>query len=150
YCYSPDAIAALEKRFDCLGNLFINHYADLTDTAVKTQLTDALHTQFSEGVIHHLGSADTTYPGFEWLRAELLVMLGDDAYTQALSSRFDLAELSGAAFEGTLFEPGGINLSGIAGAEMRNLYLGTQYYQLAFDRLVRLLPSMERILDRTS
>src|SRR5262249_53993023 len=107
---------------------------------LQTQLLGALQAAFSD--------ASASEPGFEWLRAELLVMMGDDAYVKALSSRFDLAELGIADFRGTALEPGGINLSGVAGAEMSTFYLATQYYGRATERLSALLGPMGQIVEK--
>ena len=107
---------------------------------MQTQLVQALQTSFSDGPGEELG--------FERLRAELLVMLGDNAYVQALSSRFNLAELGIASFPGSQLETGGIDLSGIAGAEMYSLYQATQYYQLAIERLSTLIGPIWQIVER--
>lgn len=86
------------------------------------------------------------HEGFERLYAELLIMLGDEALTAAFASRFDLAGTGGAAFIGSAFEPGGIDLTGIAGFEMVKLYGAVQYYQLALDRMYLLGPNFEQAL----
>src|SRR5262249_45563973 len=80
------------------------------------------------------------HDGFERLNAELQIMLGDDAYTRAFQSRFDSAGAALASFEGSKLEPGGINLGGVAGHEMHNLYQATQYYQSVLDRFFALSP----------
>jgi hypothetical protein len=143
YCYAPDQIVALQERHDCLIDIYLNHYDDLNptglDARLQQQITTALHSAFAD--------TSATEPGFEKLYAELLVMLGDNAYVHALSSRFDLAGLSIANFQGSQLEAGGINLSGVAGAEMVSLYSATQYYQLAIDRLSALLPQMWQIIN---
>ena len=49
--------------------------------------------QAAEVVADSFGkSSDHGNAGFERMYAELLIMLGDEAYTQALGSRFDVAE----------------------------------------------------------
>ena len=65
-------------------------------------------------------------------------MLGDDAATRALGSRFDLAGSAIGVFDGDLFEPDGLSLTGGAGYEMRLLYQGTQSYRLVVERFHRL------------
>jgi len=82
------------------------------------------------------------HEGFEDLNAELLVMLGDESFTSAFASRFDLARLNIAAFEGSKFEPNGMDLEGGAGFEMYKFYQAAQYYQKALDRFYRLTPSI--------
>jgi hypothetical protein len=86
------------------------------------------------------------HEGFEWLYAELLVMMGDEAYTSAFASRFDLAGMNLQSFQGSLFEPGGMDLAGGAGYEMFNLYLSTQYYQMALDRFYAMSPYLWQAL----
>jgi hypothetical protein len=153
YCYSPDEIVALEQRFNCLDEIYLDHYDALidpatgaADTVMQGELTQAIHDALADRTEQLPLQLPIVHPGFEKLRAELLVMLGDDAYTQALASRFDLAGLAVASFQGTQLEPGGINLSGVAGAEMFQLYLATQYYQLALERFGLLLTPLWRIL----
>ena len=46
------------------------------------------------------------------------------------------------SFEGSLFEPNGINLSGVAGYEMFTLYQAAQYYEMALNRFYSLLEYM--------
>src|SRR5262249_8739637 len=85
YCYSPPQIGELEQRYDCLLDIYLDHYDAIKNAAVKVDnqklqdlLGDALRAGFShrqEGVAPNA----VYYPGFEELRAELLVMLGDDA-----------------------------------------------------------------------
>ncbi|MBN1773932.1 MAG: hypothetical protein JXB32_21915 [Deltaproteobacteria bacterium] len=135
YCYDPVAIEQVRERVDCLVYLHQEHGAELsatTRTVVKDYLTVDVSVDRSE--------PGRSRDGFEALYAELLVMQGDESYTQALASRFDLAGMRRATFEGSLFEPDGINLSGVAGHEMYTLYQAAQYYQLALDRYYALLP----------
>jgi hypothetical protein len=128
YCYDAPAIERILDRVDCAVHIYTTHYDDLSDPARAT-MVDFLVRNFSYST-----EGDLVYDGFERLYAELLVMLGDEAYTSAFSSRFDLAEQAVKTFEGTLFEPGGIDLSGAAGFEMFKLYQAAQYYQAALDR----------------
>ena len=67
-------------------------------------------------------------------------MMGDEEYTNAFASRFDLAGSNIKTFEGSLFEPNGIDLSGGAGFELYSLYKATQYYQKALDRFYTISP----------
>jgi hypothetical protein len=144
YCYAPDQIEAVRERIDCLLSIWRLHYADVSaaGAATRARLDTYLCTNFAYAEACHSGMTTTAYPhdGFERLYAELLVMMGDESYTRALASRFDLAGQSGASFEGTLFETGGLNLSGAAGVEMLDLYRATQYYQEALDRFYALSP----------
>ncbi len=141
YCYDPPLIEELEERIDCALHVYMN-YSDLLSNQTFASLREYLNVNFAvEGRIEQR-------EGFETLYAELLIMLGDEAYTKAFSSRFDLAGLYEATFEGSQFEPGGIDLSGVAGQEMYSLYLAVQYYQLALDRLYRLMPTLEESLRR--
>ncbi|MFW5739873.1 MAG: hypothetical protein ACOC1F_05865, partial [Myxococcota bacterium] len=144
YCYDPAVIEELQKRVDCVTHLYL-------DPSVAPQLTQqtnlALRNYLKENFSIIQVSIDDQRDGFEALNAELLVMLGDDAYTSAFASRFDLAGSQKATFEGSLFEPGGINLSGVAGREMFTLYQATQYYQMALDRFYRLMPSIWASLE---
>src|SRR5205085_542990 len=130
----------------CLIDLYVTRYDKLgaQQPAVKSAVREAFAGAYdAQGAL--------VRNGFEKLRAELLVMLGDDAYTQALSSRFDLAGLGIAAFEGTGFEgAGGLDLSGVAGAEMYDLYLATQYYQLVLERFGKLLTPLWRIVSENN
>lgn len=138
YCYDPAAIEAARARMDCVIHLHsgvvAGRYALQAD--VVTQLQSAMNAAFSaldarsedEAVLSH---------GFERLYAELQIMLGDDAYTAAFASRFDLAGVGSLGFEGSLFElsdGGGIDLSGAAGYEMYKLHQATQYYDLVIER----------------
>src|SRR5690606_38125759 len=121
---SPDAIDAARDRTDCLLHIWKNHLADLAaapgawDQKVLTYLTESFSEKLDENVFPPL-----QIDGFERLYSELLIMQGDEAFTAAFASRFDLAGIRTSSFEGELFEDGGINLSGVPGAEMHNLYL---------------------------
>ena len=139
YCYSPVKIENVQRRIDCLLDIHKNYYDDLGATTVRPLLDKTLKVIFAR-------DDEVSRDGFEHLNAELLVMLGDDAFTKASASRFDLAATSQAAFEGALFEPGGINLSGGAGFEMTNLYQSVQYYDMALGRFYSLNPSIWRAL----
>ncbi|MBM4781271.1 MAG: hypothetical protein GQE15_26600 [Archangiaceae bacterium] len=140
YCYDPAQIDEARKRIDCLVNLASDPaaYGALTPQE-KSTLSLTLQENFSQA-----GNRE----GFERLNAELLIMLGDDALTSAYASRFDLAAAGGANFRGSAFEPTGIDVSGVAGAEMYNLYQSVQYYQLALDRMYRFGPDMRAALAR--
>ena len=142
YCYDPATIESIRQRVDCAAHLYTHYYGNLTP-ATRTFLRNFLVRDFSYGEEFRPGLATPIiHDGFERLYAELMVMMGDEAYVSAFKSRFDLAGMNMASFEGSLFEPGGINLSGGAGYEMFSLYLATQYYQQALDRLFSLSPIM--------
>lgn len=159
YCCDPEAIEHLRERVDCLLSLYGGQddlYLSLeaTGTVAAAQqldnLDDFLVFNFSveEGCLDGSRSCDCdassgacdTFQGFERLYAELLIMMGDEAFTRAFSSRFDLAGVVSGSFEGEAFEAGGINLSGVAGYELRELYAAAQYYQEALDRFYALSP----------
>ncbi len=136
YCYDPPAIEEARARVDCALDLFSRADVSLGATA-RSELRSFLVTAF--GYSQDLtGTVPITYDGFERLDAELLIMLGDEAYTRAFASRFDLAGSRMVSFQGSLFEPNGINLAGGAGNEMYNLYQAAQYYQTALDRFYAL------------
>jgi len=139
YCYDPIIIEQLQERIDCLLSVYLNHRQSLS-AAAQALLQEYLVVNFS--VDGEVAQQD----GFEALLAELLVMLGDDAYTSSFMSRFDLAGTMKASFEGSLFEPGGIDISGQAGHEMYSLYQAVQYYQMALDRFYQLSPAVEESL----
>jgi len=149
YCYDAGGIEQVEQRVDCLLHLYVDYGATikLADQDVYSSLRSYLLANFAfDAELDPLLNITVYHSGFEKLYAELLTMLGDDAYTKALSSRFDLAGLSIAAFQGSLFEPDGINLSGVAGAEMSSLYQATQYYRKTLDRFFKLLPRLTETL----
>lgn len=140
YCYDPPGIDEARKRVDCAVSLFSDHYSELDAGAIGS-LKSFLEDSFSYAQDY------STFPvqvrdGFERLNAELLIMLGDEAYTRAFASRFDLAGSRELSFPGALFEPGGINLAGAAGNEMYNLYQATQYYGSALDRFYAMGPAL--------
>ncbi|AKU92177.1 EB domain-containing protein [Vulgatibacter incomptus] len=134
YCYDPAAIEQIRDRVDCATHVYTRYYDDLSDEA-RAKLKEFLVRNFSysEEVVFGL-LTPIVHDGFERLNAELLIMMGDEAFTSAFSSRFDLAGQKLANFEGELFEPNGISLSGGAGFQMYSLYQATQYYQAALDR----------------
>ncbi|MFH1810711.1 MAG: hypothetical protein ABIJ09_18360 [Pseudomonadota bacterium] len=139
YCYDPASIETVQQRVDCLVDIYKNRYDNLTvdqQGKLKAFLTRDLAYDTTSG-----------RDGFERLNAELLIMLGDEMYTRAFSSRFDLAQTRMRSFEGSAFEAGGINLSGGAGDEMYSLYLAVQYDQMVLDRFNRLGPALWASLD---
>ncbi len=139
YCYDATAIEEARDRVDCILYIWHSYYPQLT--AGARQLLDAyLSYNLSSKQTVSASNVTTVRDGFERLYAELQVMLGDEAYTQALSSRFDLAQTQVRSFEGSLFEPGGIDVSGIAGSEMVLLHRALQYYDLALDRFYGMSP----------
>jgi hypothetical protein len=141
YCYDPAEIERTQARVDCLIDTARRYPAALSaETAAKTQ--DYLASDFGYDMEARVGQDPLRHDGFERMYAELLVMLGDDAYTTAFRSRFDLAGMLGGDFQGTKFEVNGVNLSGGLGKEMSSLYQATQYYQLVLDRFYRLVPGI--------
>jgi hypothetical protein len=138
YCYDPPVIESIRDRIDCLTDIYTNRRAQLNGTDAG-KLNGFLRESFSS--FKDPSTHAYMYDGFERLFAELLVMQGDDALTAAFASRFDIAGVGGAAFEGSQFETSGIDLSGVAGFEMVKLYQAIQYYQLALDRLYVMGPN---------
>lgn len=146
YCYDPEAIELAAQRVNCLSSVVTtpSYRAALNATGPgQTALvaaTDFLRVAYSfENELNSQGQP-VTHDGFERLYAELLITLGDEAFTAAFQSRFDLAGQALVAFEGSLFEADGIDLTGVAGFEMYSLYQSAQYYQQALDRFYGLLP----------
>lgn len=151
YCYDPEAIEEIRDRVSCLAYLATSapHRSILNgQVATRDAVDDFLAVAFSyETIPDPTLPVDPTIDGFEPLYAQLLIMLGDEQYTQAFQSRFDLAGQSLVSFEGSLFEPQGIDLSGVAGFEMFTLYQAAQYYELALDRFYSLLEYVWASLD---
>ncbi|HUT78440.1 MAG TPA: hypothetical protein VM285_12180, partial [Polyangia bacterium] len=140
YCFDPAAIDDLVGRVDCAVHVYTEYYDDLAEVGtVRGDLLTYLQQNFAYASEPY---SPVVHDGFERLYSELLIMLGDEAYTQAFASRFDLAGTQISSFSGADFEPGGINLSGGAGFEMSKLYEATQYYQLALDRLYSMGPAL--------
>ncbi|TNE46970.1 MAG: hypothetical protein EP343_21865 [Deltaproteobacteria bacterium] len=137
YCYDPKGIEALAERINCLEHVHsTGTLRQRLSTEMKSLLQTFLKKTFSFTNTTSNGVVLTHY-GFETLNAELRIMLGDEAYTQALSGRFDLAATRQYTFPGELLEPNGIQLSGTLGYEMMQLYASTQYYQSVLDRFYR-------------
>ena len=135
YCYEPKAIEEIEERVNCLEYIYAsnnlrNKLSKTTNALLKSTL---VHT-FSYSNYLLSDGTQGTYLGFEVLNAELRIMMGDEAYTKALGSRYDLANSSLITFPGDKLEPNGIILSGVLGNEMYHLYLAVQYYQSVLDR----------------
>lgn len=152
YCYEPEAIEALRARIDCMAAIYLAYARTPMDGLEFTRLGElrqALSQSFGAREVHDPRlSAPRLVEGFERLYAELLIMLADDAVTNAYRSRFDSAATRGASFRGSRFEVDGIDLGGVAGYEMHSLYQAAQYYQLALDRLYDLTPVMTAALER--
>ncbi|MDP2273404.1 MAG: hypothetical protein Q8N23_02410 [Archangium sp.] len=152
YCYDPAEIQEARDRVDCLVDLYSrpgvvsgpgNTQGTLADPQ-RTQLLAFLRSNFSAfpSTPGPGGVTQIPHDAFERLYAELLIMQGDEALTAAYASRFDLAATGGATFKGSAFEANGIDLTGVAGAELFQLYQSVQYYQLALDRLYLLGKNM--------
>jgi hypothetical protein len=147
YCYDPAVIEEVRDRIDCLTDIYTNKAGGLTANDGR-RLNLFLRENFSS--FKDPTSHAYLHDGFERLYAELLVMQGDDALTAAFASRFDIAGVGGAAFEGSKFEDNGIDLSGVAGFEMVKLYQAVQYYQLALDRLYQMGPNYAAALGKSN
>ena len=134
YCYDPEKINVVAKRLDCLLEMYTAPGAVSIPFRGATaqdrdRVKDVLKTSFGAAQRSDPSMPSITHhESFEKLYAELLVTLGDGAYTSALKSRFDLAGMYSATFEGHMFEDGGPTLPGVAGAEFMALYKAVQYY----------------------
>jgi hypothetical protein len=148
YCYDAAGIEVLRDRLSCIASLYTSHFAALSSVATAPAIA---HLARADALMKQTFSfnqrQDPTNPnnkindyGFEFLNAELMIMLGDDAYTKAFESRFDLAGSESTAFQGDLFEPNGVALGGAAGFEFYTLYQAAQYYQTVLDRFFSLSP----------
>jgi hypothetical protein len=147
YCYEPEEIERLRTRVDCLAAIY-RSYGETTTGAPMDELRRALSQSFGASEIQDpLLSAPLLVEGFERLYAELMIMLADNAVTNAYRSRFDSAATVGASFAGSRFEPDGVDLTGVAGYELYSLYQATEYYQLALDRLYDLTPVISAALE---
>ncbi len=145
YCYDPIAIEESLARVDCLLYVYDRFAAAEHEHPDWTPLRTFLSSSLSR---YPENSTAPLVDGFERLYAELLIMLGDEAYADALSSRFDLEATQSASFLGSRFEERGIDLEGVAGFELRSLYQAAQYYELANERLFdRVLPVVLVAID---
>ncbi|MCP4502827.1 MAG: hypothetical protein GY822_23045 [Deltaproteobacteria bacterium] len=131
YCYDPQAIERAAAKVTCLLSAYGS--GNLDGTSIEETVFDFLTSSFSQG---------STTDGFEHLYAELLIMLGDEALTNAVASRFDLAGTQVSFFEGDLLEPDGIQLAGSVGNEMKMLYKSLQYFQMVMSRFHAQSPAM--------
>lgn len=149
YCYEPEAIEKLYARIDCAAHIYTEYYDDLGEyqgKSLRRVLKDYLTLNFGYRDANIVTQAPKI-DGFEFLNAELFIMLGDESFVNAYKSRFDLAGMNLATFEGSLFETGGIDLTGSAGFEMYSLYQATQYYQSVLDRFYSISGMIARSLD---
>ena len=140
YCYSPEEISEIAARNECLLYLYTKNPGYPTGAFTGEKLEPVVKYIRESLSYSSLGGSYgivTIQSGFEKLYSEFLVMMGDDALTAALSSRFDLAGVTIGDFPGEDFEADGINLTGLAGGEMRNFYKATQYFQSVLDRFQR-------------
>ena len=146
YCYDPVAIEEITERTDCLLHIYENFPAALTVPESET-----LYNYLTENFARYappVGSNERARNGFEQYYAELLIMLGDQAYTKAFESRFDLAGISVEGFPGDKFEsPDGLAISGIAGSEMFTLHQAVQYYTMVLDRFYGQSASISAALE---
>lgn len=144
YCYDPDVVEAIVQRTDCAMAAYSFHRNsasfDRFDAETADLLRRYLQKSFSQLQFDNPRGDPILEQGFERLYAELLITLGDDAYTASFASRFDLAGQRELAFEGSRFEPNGVDISGPAGFELYKLYQAAQYYELVLDRFYRLVP----------
>jgi len=142
YCYDAGQIEEARDRVDCALYLYKTYFSGAT---LHPDLTKYLEFNFTYSPIKQ--PPNYAYDGFEMMLAELLIMLGDDAYTAAAASRFDLAGSSRAAFQGSLFEKNGIDLSSAAGYEMHRLHQAAQYYGTVLERMYQIVPYITSSAD---
>lgn len=158
FCYNPSRIEEVIRRVDCAIEIAV-HYAP----SAAVRWSDGLYSQTYAQLLAYLrnnfgyqelydtyGQPAGGEAGFEYLLADLMITLGDEAYTQGLVARFDLAGSKIANFEGSQFETGGPSLTGGAGNEMLKFYTAAQYYQYAIERFNRLRPILQKTLDDSS
>lgn len=146
YCYDPGAIEEIAQRVECAVSLF-NDHRDLLTVAARDELLASLRFHFGREVSVDVFNREIVADGFEHLFAELAIMLGDEHYTRALSSRFDLAGLRMADFAGSQLEPNGMDLTGVPGAEMASLYRALQYYEMVQERFWVLAPEISQSME---
>ncbi|HCF59496.1 MAG TPA: hypothetical protein DFS52_16065, partial [Myxococcales bacterium] len=161
YCYDPLIIEELRDRVDCLAKVYTDGYSALAAaragesaggpyTESMREMQRVLRQTYSYALVDNpfTTSGKETRDGFERLYAELLVMLGDESYTAAFASRFDLAGSAMLSFPGQQFEgENGLNLSGGAGYEMYVLYQAAQYYEMALERFYRTAPLLWKAIE---
>ncbi|MCA9543775.1 MAG: hypothetical protein KC613_05275, partial [Myxococcales bacterium] len=133
YCFDQAQIAQIQQRVTCLLEL-----ADAPDA--PTEAIAGLQTVF--GALGGDPADPVLGRGFEDLFAELVIMRGDEALTAAYNTRYAVGQGQGLPFEGEDFEIDGLNLSGIAGAEMVYLYSAVQAYDLALGRFFGQVPTL--------
>ena len=156
YCYDPGEIQEARARIDCLIDVY-SRPGVIANGAGPGTLADPQRSKLLTFLRSNFSAFPSTpgpggvtqipHDAFERLYAELLIMQGDEALTAAYASRFDLAATGGATFKGSAFEANGIDLTGVAGAELYELYQSIQYYQLALDRLYLLGKNMSVALS---
>jgi hypothetical protein len=142
YCYDPELLARITERIDCALELYHHSLEQplYLDSSTQTELRTFLRKSFGVLQQDNEGGDPILESGFEKLYAELLVNLGDDALTKALASRFDVSQSNQLSFPGSQLELDGVDVSGIAGFELYQLYRATQYYEMALDRFYALTP----------
>ncbi|MBN2531195.1 MAG: hypothetical protein JXR76_32730 [Deltaproteobacteria bacterium] len=135
YCYDPKAIEEIARRVDCAAVVYMANGDDFPSDEDRLKVGAFLGKTFSSTtLVNPTDGSIQSMEGFEYLNAELLIMLGDDAYTESFAARLDLESTRTSTFDGAQFEPGGITISGGAGFELSTLYRAVQYYQLVIDR----------------
>ena len=149
YCYDPSEIEAVRGRIDCAAALYDARFLEgpletATWAATRATLRSYLERSASVRLLDNAFGDPISAPGFERLYAELLLLLGDESLESALAARFDLAGTQLRSFEGSRFEPGGVDLTGAAGHELSELYEAIQYYEQALDRLQGHVPRWRR------
>ncbi|MCB9649158.1 MAG: hypothetical protein H6730_21510 [Deltaproteobacteria bacterium] len=116
YCYDAEQIEAVLGRATCALALYdfdqAASPAEQISTDARVMLLEYLRKSFGVLQVDNPVGDPILQQGLERLYAELLITLGDDAYTSSFASRFDIAGAAELAFEGSRFEAGGIDVSG--------------------------------------
>lgn len=148
FCYAPDEILAAQRRDECAAGV----YQELTTSppaasadpgaaaardATLATLRDYLRDSASVRFLDNPFGDPLPVAGFGRLHAQLMLLLGDDALTEAIAARFDLAGTQVQAFEGSRFEVDGPDLTGAAGHELFKLHQAIQLYDEVLHRFHR-------------
>lgn len=155
FCFDPADIVDAQRRDDCakavyerllddppLGERTADH-RDATVQTLRAYAERSVSVRFADNPF----GDPVAVPGFERLFTELMLLLGDDALTEAYAARFDLAGTQLQAFAGSRFEVNGPDLTGAAGHELYKLYQSIQYHSEIVDRFAAQLARWQATYD---
>ncbi|MCB9641740.1 MAG: hypothetical protein H6728_01560 [Myxococcales bacterium] len=129
-------IEEIEQRVNCLEAIFSDStISQKLGADSRAKIKSFLEHAFLTATASKMGRSSRTKV-FETLNAELKVMMGDEAFTRSLKSRYELANSALISLKAISLEPNGVRLSGVLGYEMYNLYLSVHYYQSVLDRFL--------------